>query len=104
MDCTWVYRLFTPGRPRFFDISGPCRYNGFGSWLNYELSFPKEENTVGSRLTRQQELFKRTVREFAEKNIAPRSREIDQKAQGIPEEIIRGMVDLSLFGVAISYK
>ena len=42
-------------------------------------------------LTPQQELFKRTVREFAEKNIAPRSREIDQKAQGIPEEIIQGM-------------
>ncbi len=53
------------------------------------------------RLTSQQELFKRTVREFAEKNVAPRSREIDQKAQGIPEEIIQGMVDLGLFGVTI---
>ena len=53
------------------------------------------------RLTPQQELFKRTIREFAEKNIAPRSREIDQKAQGIPEEIIQGMVDLGLFGVTI---
>ncbi len=53
------------------------------------------------RLTPQQELFKRTVREFAEKNIAPRAREIDQKAQGIPEEIIQGMVDLGLFGVTI---
>lgn len=53
------------------------------------------------RLTPQQELFKRTVREFAEKNIAPRAREIDQKAQGVPEEIIQGMVDLGLFGVTI---
>ncbi len=53
------------------------------------------------RLTPQQELFKRTVREFAEKNVAPRAREIDQKAQGIPEEIIQGMVDLGLFGVTI---
>ncbi len=53
------------------------------------------------RLTPQQELFKRTVREFAEQVIAPRSREIDQKAQGIPEEIIKGMVDLGLFGVTI---
>lgn len=53
------------------------------------------------RLTPQQELFKRTVREFAEQNVAPRSREIDQKAQGIPEEIIQGMVDLGLFGVTI---
>jgi acyl-CoA dehydrogenase len=56
---------------------------------------------VDFRLTPQQELFKRTVREFAEKNIAPRSREIDQKAQGVPEEIIQGMVDLGLFGVTI---
>lgn len=53
------------------------------------------------RLTPQQDLFKRTVREFAEKNIAPRSREIDQKAQGVPEEIIQGMADLGLFGVTI---
>ncbi len=53
------------------------------------------------RLTPQQELFRRTVREFADKNVAPRSREIDQKAQGIPEEIIQGMVDLGLFGVTI---
>ncbi|MBI5301879.1 MAG: acyl-CoA/acyl-ACP dehydrogenase [Chloroflexi bacterium] len=53
------------------------------------------------RLNAQQDLFKRTVREFAEKQIAPRSREIDQKAQGIPSEIIRAMADLGLFGVTI---
>ncbi len=53
------------------------------------------------RLTPQQELFRRTVREYAEKNIAPRSREIDQKAQGLPEEIIQGLVDLGVFGITI---
>jgi acyl-CoA dehydrogenase len=56
---------------------------------------------VDFRLTPEQELFKRTVREFAEQVIAPRSREIDQKAQGIPEDIIKGMVELGLFGVTI---
>jgi acyl-CoA dehydrogenase len=56
---------------------------------------------VDFRLTPQQELFKRTVREFAEKNIAPRAREIDQKAQGIPEEILQGLVDLGVFGTTI---
>ncbi len=56
------------------------------------------------RLTPQQELFKRTVREFSEKVIAPRSREIDQKAQGIPEDIIQGMADLGIFGVTIPEK
>lgn len=53
------------------------------------------------RLTAQQDLFKRTVREFAERFVAPRSREIDQKAQGIPEDIIQGMIELGLFGVTI---
>ncbi len=56
------------------------------------------------RLTPQQELFKRTVREYCDKYIAPRSREIDQKAQGIPEEIIQGLVDLGVFGVTIPEK
>ncbi len=56
------------------------------------------------RLTPQQELFKRTVREFAQDKIAPRAREIDQKAQGIPEDIIKGMVDLGLFGITIPEK
>ncbi len=53
------------------------------------------------RLTAEQELFKQTVREFAEKHIAPRAREIDQKGAGIPDEIIRGMADLGIFGVTV---
>jgi len=53
------------------------------------------------RLTAEQELWKRMVREFAEKNIEPRAREIDEKEAGIPEEIIRGMAELGIFGVTI---
>lgn len=49
-------------------------------------------------LTQEQELFRQTVHEFAEKNIVPRGREIDDKAQGIPEEILQGMAKLGLFG------
>ncbi len=56
------------------------------------------------RLTQEQELFRRTIREFAEKNIAPRAREIDEKGAGIPEELIQGMVRLGLFGVTIPEK
>jgi acyl-CoA dehydrogenase len=52
-------------------------------------------------LTEQQRLFKQTVREFAEKSIAPRTREIDRNANGIPEEIIQGMAKLGLFGLTI---
>jgi len=53
------------------------------------------------RLTPQQELFKKTVREFCEEKIAPRSREIDEKADLIPEDIIKEMVELGIFGVTI---
>lgn len=53
------------------------------------------------RLTPEQELFKKTIREFAEEKLFPRSREIDEKAEGIPEEIIKEMVELEIFGVTI---
>ncbi|MBI3742525.1 MAG: acyl-CoA/acyl-ACP dehydrogenase [Chloroflexi bacterium] len=53
------------------------------------------------RLSNEQELFRQTVREFAEKKIAPRAREIDRNAAGIPAEIIRGMAELGLFGLTI---
>jgi acyl-CoA dehydrogenase len=53
------------------------------------------------RLTPQQELFRKTVRGFCEEKIFPRSREIDEKGEIIPDEIIREMVDLGIFGVTI---
>jgi acyl-CoA dehydrogenase len=53
------------------------------------------------RLTPQQELFKKTVRGFCEERIFPKSREIDEKGEIIPDEIIREMVDLGIFGVTI---
>lgn len=46
-------------------------------------------------------MFKQSVREFAEKNIAPRSREIDRKAAGIPDDLLQGMAKLDLFGLTI---
>jgi acyl-CoA dehydrogenase len=53
------------------------------------------------RLTPEQELFKKTVREFAEEKLFPRSRDIDEKADGIPEDIIKEMVELGIFGITI---
>ena len=53
------------------------------------------------RLTPEQDLFKKTIRGFAEEKLFPRSREIDEKAEGIPEEIIKEMVELGIFGVTI---
>ncbi|MFQ6014202.1 MAG: acyl-CoA dehydrogenase family protein [Anaerolineae bacterium] len=53
------------------------------------------------RLTPEQELFKRTVREFSEKNLEPKAREIDGGESGIPEEIIQGIAELGILGVTI---
>jgi alkylation response protein AidB-like acyl-CoA dehydrogenase len=56
------------------------------------------------RLSAEQELFKRMVREFCEQNIEPRSREIDDNENGIPDDIIQGMADLGIFGVTLPEK
>ncbi len=50
--------------------------------------------------TEEQEHLRRTIREFAEKFITPRVFEIEQKER-IPNEIIREMARLGLFGVSI---
>ena len=56
------------------------------------------------RLSAEQELFKRMIREYAEANIEPRSREIDDKEDGIPDDIIKGLADLGVFGIVIPEK
>jgi acyl-CoA dehydrogenase len=53
------------------------------------------------RLTPQQELFRKTVRGFCDEKISPRSREIDEKGEIIPDDIIKEMVELGIFGVTI---
>lgn len=53
------------------------------------------------RLTSEQELFRRTVREWCEQNLAPRAAEIDAKEEGIPDEIIQGLAGLGVFGICI---
>lgn len=56
------------------------------------------------RMSREQELFKRALREYCEKNVAPRSREIDEKEAGIPDDIIKGLAELGVFGCTIPEK
>jgi len=48
--------------------------------------------------------FKKAVRDYCERNIAPRSREIDEKETGIPGDIIRGLADIGVFGCTIPEK
>ncbi len=52
------------------------------------------------RLTPEEELFKRTVNEFAMRVLAKRAREIDDKAE-IPVEVLKEMGALGLIGITI---
>jgi acyl-CoA dehydrogenase len=56
------------------------------------------------RTTSEQQLFKKAVREYCEKYVAPRSREIDEKEAGIPDDIIKGLADIGVFGCTIPEK
>src|SRR5512135_717755 len=51
--------------------------------------------------TEEQRMWRKTVHEFAQKKIQPRSREIDSTGR-IPEEIIRGMADMGLLAPTVS--
>jgi len=51
--------------------------------------------------TREQEMWRRTVHEFAQAKIAPRVREIDSSGK-IPRDIIKGMADLGLLALTTS--
>jgi acyl-CoA dehydrogenase len=56
------------------------------------------------RLSSEQQLFKKAVREYCDKYVAPRSREIDEKEAGIPNDIIKGLADIGVFGCTVPEK
>ncbi len=51
----------------------------------------------------EEELFRKSVRDFCEKKIAPRSSEIDEVGE-IPPEVIGDMADVGLLGITASHK
>ncbi|HEX9676614.1 MAG TPA: acyl-CoA dehydrogenase family protein [Anaerolineales bacterium] len=53
------------------------------------------------RYSSEQELFRRTLREWAEKELAPRAAEIDAKEEGIPDDIINGLAGLGVMGIGV---
>lgn len=55
-------------------------------------------------MSREQELFKRAVRDYCEKNVAPKAREIDENEGSIPGDMIKGLADLGVFGCTIPEK
>jgi acyl-CoA dehydrogenase len=48
----------------------------------------------------EQELFRKTVREFCHKEITPHSREMERQAR-MPDSIIRGLAKMGLFGLSV---
>jgi acyl-CoA dehydrogenase len=56
------------------------------------------------RMSREQELFKRSLRKYCEQYVVPRSREIDEKEAGIPDDMINGLAELGVFGCTIPEK
>ncbi|KCZ71900.1 acyl-CoA dehydrogenase [Candidatus Methanoperedens nitroreducens] len=51
--------------------------------------------------TEEQKLFRKSVREFCEKKLAPRASEIDEKGE-IPHEVLADMATFGLLGITIS--
>lgn len=51
--------------------------------------------------TEDKELFRKSVREFCEKKLAPRASEIDEKGE-IPDEVLQDMAAFGLLGITIS--
>lgn len=54
------------------------------------------------RYSTEQELFRQSVREWAARSLEPRARLIDRGEDGIPVDIVQGLVDLGVFGITIS--
>ncbi|MCZ7355758.1 MAG: acyl-CoA/acyl-ACP dehydrogenase [Candidatus Methanoperedens sp.] len=50
--------------------------------------------------TEEQELFRKSVREFCNKKLAPRAREIDESGE-IPREVVEDMAAMGLLGITI---
>src|SRR5208337_1709434 len=53
------------------------------------------------RMSTEQELWKNTVREFAQAELEPIARKIDGEWERIPKEVVKKMADLGIFGVTI---
>ena len=51
--------------------------------------------------TEEETMWRRSVREFAQKKIAPRVREIDSNNR-IPDDIVKGMTDMGLWAPTVS--
>lgn len=56
---------------------------------------------VDFTFTEEQELFRQAMRDFCEKKLAPRAREIEENGR-IPDDVIKGLADLGVLGMTCS--
>jgi acyl-CoA dehydrogenase len=56
---------------------------------------------VDYQLTTEQDLFRKTLRQFCESRIAPRSRAIDDSDANLPDDLLLEMAEMGIFGVTI---
>ncbi len=53
------------------------------------------------RLSQEQRLFRQTLREFCEKEIAPLARQIDSEKSIIPDSLLEKMAEIGIFGITV---
>ena len=58
-------------------------------------------NNLDFSFSKEQESFRRELREFCESRLKPRVKEIETRSS-IPDDIIRGMADLGILGMTVS--
>ncbi len=56
------------------------------------------------QLTTEQQLFRKTIRQFCETKIAPRSRAIDDSDANLPDDLLQEIAAMGIFGVTIPEK
>jgi acyl-CoA dehydrogenase len=53
------------------------------------------------RLSQEQRLFRQTLRDFCEREIAPLARQIDMERSIIPDQLLEKMAEIGIFGISI---
>src|SRR5262249_38174972 len=93
------HRLRGPGlhRPEPRRLSPCCRRNRLGRAPNRRA---RRVVRVNFGLTDEQELIRRTVREFAESRVAPVAEELDRECR-FPYELVAELAELGLMGLPI---
>ena len=81
--------------PRFLR-NEPSKNPVKDSWLDVG----SQRMTMSFEFTEEQELFRKTIREFMVRNVAPKSKEL-LKARLVTPEIHKGYTDLGLFGLLV---